>query len=109
MNASAKIAAANVEIAKLTDKTATAERDAALARLEQERLKSVVSWRTIPPENLNMLAVALGKVKGDVALRYIASDAESLGLASQISRLSKRPIKLLVRRFGPYIPILTLM
>ena len=33
-----------------------------------------------------MLAVALGKVKGDVTLRYIASDAESLGLAVQISK-----------------------
>jgi len=81
-----KIAGAQAQAATATERAAALENDAAQARLELERLKSIVNWRVLDPAKLTRLATALGRSKGSVTLRYVATDAESVAMAVQLSR-----------------------
>lgn len=69
-----------VEIAALED-------DAAKARLESERIKSVVAWRVIPSEVGAKMEDVLSKNPGSVNLRYTDGDPEALYFAVQFSNL----------------------
>ncbi|HUZ30849.1 MAG TPA: hypothetical protein VMV19_01895 [Xanthobacteraceae bacterium] len=98
--AKAEAARANAEIATAKQQTAALEKDtskaneraaaleneAAQARLEQERLKAAVSWRTLSPDTLARLTAGLGDPKGSVVLAYTSGDPEALFLAIQISK-----------------------
>lgn len=76
----------SVEAETAKSEIAKANQQAKEAEAEQYRLKAVVNWRVITPENLNTLANALSKSSGTVTLRYVATDSEALGLAVQISK-----------------------
>ena len=68
-------------------RAAELEKEAALARLETERIKAVVAWRAIPAENAAKLEQFLAAQQGSVNLRYIDGDPEALFLAIQISQI----------------------
>jgi hypothetical protein len=72
---------------QLEQRAAELEKDAASARLETEKLKAVVSWRTIPTDSASQLEKALSGKPGAVNLRYIDGDPESLFLAIQFSKI----------------------
>jgi hypothetical protein len=52
-------------------RAAELEKEAANARLETERLKQVVAWRSILPDNTSKLESALAAKPGSVNLRYM--------------------------------------
>jgi hypothetical protein len=68
-------------------RAAELEKEAANARLETEKLKKVVAWRVIPPEDGLKLEQALSAKPGSVNLRYTDGDPEALFLAIQISQI----------------------
>lgn len=71
---------------KIETQLAIAQGETAKAIAEQERLKALVNWRSISPNSLNDLSAALSKSSGTVTLRYVATDAEAVGFAIQISK-----------------------
>jgi hypothetical protein len=68
-------------------RAAELEKEAADARLETERLKQVVAWRSISPEGASKLEKVLAVKPGSVNLRFTDGDPEALFLAIQISRI----------------------
>lgn len=68
-------------------RAAELEKEAANARLETEKIKKVVAWRVISPEDSLKLEQALSTKPGSVNLRYTDGDPESLFLAIQISQI----------------------
>ncbi|MGB6325189.1 MAG: hypothetical protein WBG11_05290 [Methylocella sp.] len=72
--------------AKLEKETAVAQKEAAEARAEQERLKQNVQWRTLTPPSFDRLVANLTRPKGSVRLAYQAADPEALYVAIQISK-----------------------
>lgn len=68
-------------------RAAELEKEAANARLETEKIKKVVAWRIIPPEDTSKLEQVLTAKPGSVNLRYTDGDPEALFLAIQISRI----------------------
>ena len=64
-----------------------AKADAAKARLEQEKLKAQLAWRTIPPNVASKLLEALKSNPGSVNFRYVDGDPETLYLAVQLSEI----------------------
>ncbi len=83
---------AQVEEAKAASSAANAraaelEKEAALARLETERIKEAVAWRLIPSESASELVKVLSANPGSVNLRYMDGDPEALFLATQISEI----------------------
>jgi hypothetical protein len=68
-------------------RAAELEKDAANARLETEKIKKVVAWRIIPPDEVSKLENALVAKPGSVNLRYMDGDPEALFLAIQISQI----------------------
>jgi hypothetical protein len=83
----ANIAKANESAAQAQAQVATATAGAALAKLETEKLKAVVTWRTIQPEMASVLEKVLSGKPGGVNLRYTDGDPEALFLAIQISQI----------------------
>ena len=79
-----------LDIAKANERAAKLEGEAAAARLETERLKQVVAWRIIPPDDEVKLEKVLSGKPGKVNLRYTDGDPEALFLAIQISRILGR-------------------
>lgn len=80
-----KEAALKKDLSDATERTAVLETEAANAKLETERIKATVSWRTISPETASSLEKVLSTKPGSVNLRYTDGDPESLFLAIQIS------------------------
>ena len=72
------------EMARLHLATAAANERAENARLEQERLKQIVNWRTINPTDLNVLITELENGNGEIDLAYIPGDPESEYFALKI-------------------------
>jgi hypothetical protein len=62
------------------------EKEAWAAKLETEKLKQVVVWRTLSPENAAELLKSLSAHPGSVNLRYTSGDPESLFFAIQLSK-----------------------
>src|ERR1700730_17440080 len=65
-------------------RAAELEKEAANAKLETERLKATVAWRSISPEIAASLEKILSETPGSVNLRYTDGDPEALFLAIQI-------------------------
>jgi hypothetical protein len=68
-------------------RAAELEKEAANARLETERLKQVVAWRSISPEGASELGKVLAVKPGGVNLRFTDGDPEALFLAIQFSQI----------------------
>lgn len=68
-------------------RAAELEKEAAIARLETEKVKAAVAWRVIPPESAQTMEKLLSEKTGAVNLRYIDGDTESQYLAMQIARI----------------------
>lgn len=66
------------------------EKDAANARLETEKLKAVVAWRTLSSANSLELERVLSAKSGSVNLRWTDGDPEALFLAIQISQVLQK-------------------
>jgi hypothetical protein len=75
------------DTAQTNEKAAQLEKDAANARLETEKLKQTVAWRTIPAAAATALQAALAAHPGSVNLRYTDGDPEALYLAVQFSKI----------------------
>lgn len=69
---------------------ATLNQDAAVARLETEKLKAGVAWRTISADKALALERALAAKPGSVNLRYTDGDPEALFLAIQLSQIFRK-------------------
>lgn len=81
---------AKADAAKANVLAAELEKAAADARLETEKLKSVVAWRTISLENQAAIEKVLSAKPGSVNLRWQDGDPEALFLAIQISSVLGR-------------------
>jgi hypothetical protein len=68
-------------------RAAELEKEAASSRLETEKIKGVVGWRTIKPEVASELERALAANPGSVNLRFMDGDPEALFLAIQFSQV----------------------
>ena len=68
-------------------RAAELEKEAALARLETEKIKAVVAWRSISAANATKLEQFLAAKPGSVNLRYMDGDPEALFLAIQLSQI----------------------
>lgn len=79
-NAGAQAGEANLKAAEL-------EKQAASAKLETERLKQVLQWRSISEPAGTALKAALINSPGAVNLRWMDGDPEALYLAIQISKI----------------------
>jgi hypothetical protein len=86
----ADAAKAEERAADANKRAAELEKEAAAAGLETEKLKQVVTWRSIPPEAVAVLESALSAKPGSVNLRYMDGDPEALFLAIQFSRILDR-------------------
>jgi hypothetical protein len=73
----------NERIARLSD-------EAAKAKLETEKLKGVVTWRTLSAEQNAAIEKVLSQKPGAVNLRWQDGDPEALFLAIQLSHLFQR-------------------
>lgn len=85
-----RAAAAEERAAHANERAATLEKSAAEARLETERLKSQVAWRSLSVDQTKVLERELTKAPGTVNLRYIDGDPEALYFAIQIAKLLER-------------------
>lgn len=97
-------ATANERAAAANERAAALEKEATQARLEQERLKGLVNWRVIDPAKISALASALRQSTGTVTLRYVATDAEAVGVAVQISKALEEANRLAGRQVWTYTP-----
>jgi F0F1-type ATP synthase membrane subunit b/b' len=77
----------NKEASEAKERTASLEKEAAQAKLEQERLKQIVSWRTISNAAGNKMVALLKANPAFIKLAYVAADPEALGLAIQFSKV----------------------
>jgi len=65
-------------------KIAVANSIAETARLEQERLKQLVKWRTVLPDDMKALVAELAKGSGEIDIAFAPSDPESEYFAFKI-------------------------
>ncbi|MBR1204514.1 MULTISPECIES: hypothetical protein [unclassified Bradyrhizobium] len=86
-HAEEKAAHANELAGQAHERAAALEKEAANARLETERLKQAVTWRTLPIDVAEKLEAELSKAPGSVNLRYTDGDPEALYLAIQIGNI----------------------
>jgi hypothetical protein len=68
-------------------RAAELEKEAANAKLETEKIKQVVAWRSILPHEASSLEKVLMAKPGSVNLRWMDGDPEALFLAIQIAQL----------------------
>jgi hypothetical protein len=81
-----KGADAAAELQRVSDENiAKANSDAATARLEQERLKRLVVWRSIPTNAITEITRRLSIRQDAITLMYLANDPEVFLFSSQIS------------------------
>src|SRR4051812_47641078 len=68
-------------IAALHENAAKFEKEAAVARLETEKLKAVVAWRTLSAEQNDAMEKVLAQKPGTVKLLWTDGDPESFFFA----------------------------
>jgi hypothetical protein len=85
-NAATQIASATERASAANERAAVLEKEAAEARAEQERLKTLVTWRTIPNENGKILSSALSVRQASIVLAISANDPEALFYGAQIGK-----------------------
>jgi len=78
---------ARKDAAGANQSAAILEKDAATARLETEKIKQSVGWRTLSQQNATALIQVLGAKPGSVILQYTDGDPESLFLAIQLESI----------------------
>jgi len=85
--ANTEAAKANEAAAHAQERAALLEKQAADARLETEKLKQAVAWRSISADQVTTLRRALSATTGAVNLRYMDGDPEALAFAVQLSHV----------------------
>jgi hypothetical protein len=75
---------------ELQSKTSSLDAESAKSRLETEKLKAVVAWRTISTAQNIELEKVLSEGHGSVNLRWTDGDPEALFLAIQISQVLQK-------------------
>ncbi|HEY6026750.1 MAG TPA: hypothetical protein VIV09_07630 [Pseudolabrys sp.] len=75
----------NARLASAIQVAADAQKEAAATRLEAEKLKEKVAWRTISQEQSNAMQTVLSQNPGAVNLRWIEGDPEGLYFALELS------------------------
>ena len=75
---------------ELQSKTSSLDAESAKSRLETEKLKAVVAWRTISTAQNTELEKVLSEGHGSVNLRWTDGDPEALFLAIQISQVLQK-------------------
>jgi len=80
----AEVAKANADAAEANERAAKLEKEASSARLETERLKAQLSWRTLSKDAADHLLTSLVKETGSVNIWYTMSDPEAEYLAIQL-------------------------
>jgi hypothetical protein len=75
---------------ELQSKTSSLDAESAKSRLETEKLKAVVAWRTISAAQNTELEKVLSEGHGSVNLRWTDGDPEALFLAIQISQVLQK-------------------
>lgn len=88
--ARAELGKANADIARANARAAALENDAAQARLEQERLKAQLAWRTIAPVPAGNLTALLALKAAQVNIQYPSGDTEAEYLAIQFANLFEK-------------------
>lgn len=78
---------AKSDAAKANERAARLENEAAQAKLEQEKLKASLAWRTLSKDQADKLSQVAAKITGSVNLRYTDGDPEALFFAIQIGNL----------------------
>jgi hypothetical protein len=73
--------------ATATKRAATLEKEAEVARLEQQRLKALVTWREITPEQRVILISHLESQGGEVTIGYAQNDPEAFAFGALISHV----------------------
>jgi predicted signal transduction protein with EAL and GGDEF domain len=68
-------------------RAATLEKEAADAKLETEKLKGQLAWRTIDANKSNELVAQLSKNPSSVFIEYVWGDSETMYLLLQIERI----------------------
>lgn len=77
-------------IAVLQKNTADAQKDAAVVRLETEKLKALFSWREISPENREKFAILVKNApKGGVTIQSLAGNPEAVSFGLQLGQVLK--------------------
>ena len=84
--ATVRVEEARTEAARLTERAAQLEKDAAEARLEQERLKALVAWRPWSPAQAARLEAAVRGSRAGVLIEYDSSDTETRWFAINLGR-----------------------
>lgn len=84
--AKADAAKANERAAEAHARAAFLEKEAAIARLEQERLKKELGWREITPAMVTQLQQLLRGKQMQVVLHWGAGDAEASNFANQLAQ-----------------------
>jgi len=81
---------AKSDAAKANERARGLEKEAAAARLETEKLKAVVAWRTLSESQATAFEKTLATKPGSVNLRWTDGDPEALFFAIQISQILQR-------------------
>ncbi len=69
------------------ERAAILEKEAADAKLEQERLKAQLAWRTLSPDAAVGLERSLAVKPGSVNIEYVSGDPEALAFAIQLANI----------------------
>ena len=69
------------------ERAAILEKEAADAKLEQEKLKAQLAWRELLPETLDNLQRHLSVRTGSVIIKHVANDPEALSLSIQLANI----------------------
>jgi hypothetical protein len=82
--ARADAAKANQRASEAAERAAALEKEAAETRLQYEKLKAAVAWRSIEPNNVKRLVKRLSERPSVVQLEYVQGDPEAQRLAAQL-------------------------
>lgn len=99
-----QISEANQIAAQANERAAQLEKEAANARLETERIKKMLNWRTMPPKLKRQLTEDLSTAPGKVYIIALMDDPESQFLAAQfreVFREAKWEVFYSSNRFDP--------
>jgi hypothetical protein len=75
------------ELAAQNERAAALEMEAATARLEQERLKEQLAWRSLSKDKTDELVLALSTNPGVVNVKWVSGDPEAHSLAIQLTNI----------------------
>lgn len=103
-----RIARAQADGAQANERAEKLALEAAQARAEQERLKQLVTWRTISDEQIEKAAAVLSPKRQTVLISVVANDPEAMHLGAYLSEIFKKANWAAVPRsvsWGAWLPI----